>query len=88
MSDKLKLNFINYHAANPQVYEAFKRFTFQAVRHRKNFSSKAIFERLRWDSMIAGDDGFKMNNNYTPYYARLFEADHPQHKGFFRKRGV
>jgi hypothetical protein len=33
-------------------------------------------------------DGFKVNNNYTPYYARLYEAEHPELKGFFAKRKV
>lgn len=78
--------FNDYHAKNPQVYKMFEKFSLVACQHRKNFGAKVIIERIRWDTMIAGDDGFKVNNNHAPYYARLFEQLNPQYKGFFRKR--
>ena len=31
-------------------------------------------------------DGFKLNNNFTSRYARLIEREHPELRGFFRKR--
>ena len=34
------------------------------------------------------NDGFKYNNNYTPYYVRLLEKEHPEFIGFFEKRRV
>ena len=30
---------------------------------------------------------FKINNNYIPFYARLFLATHPECEGFFQTRG-
>ena len=29
---------------------------------------------------------FKISNDYISFYARLFHARHPQHKGFFRTK--
>lgn len=77
-----------YHTENPHIYEAFEKFTFQAISSgRKYFGSQAIAERIRWYSQIeAKTDIYKINDHQTPYYARLFEKNHHQHKGFFRKR--
>lgn len=77
-----------YHKNNPQVYEAFELFTFQVIRSgRKYFSARAIMERVRWNSQIeAKNDLFKINDHQVPFYSRLFESNHPHHKGFFIKR--
>lgn len=82
--------FFEYHKKNPEVWEKFKSKAFEAIRRGfKNYGSKGIFELIRWE--MGGDvksDGFKVNNIYTPMYARLFEKTYPEHKGFFRKRKV
>ena len=80
--------FLSYHADNPHVWELFEKFTLQAIRSgRGSFSAKAVFERMRWHARFetTGDE-FKINNNYTPDYARMFEEKHPQYKEFFSKR--
>jgi len=48
-------------------------------------SAKRIFERIRWESDVSGNDGYKVNNNYTPFYARMFEQKYPDAPKF-RKR--
>lgn len=80
--------FCTYHKQNPQVYEEFKKFTLKTIKKGfQNYSAKGIFELIRWHSGVAADgDVFKVNNNYTPFYARLFEKDHPKHKDYFRIR--
>ena len=78
--------FCAYHEENPHIYESFKSHALRAIGTKQNFGAKAIFEIIRWNSAISGNDGFKVNNNYTSFYARLFELEHPQHEGFFRKR--
>ena len=80
--------FWRFHQDNPRVYEMFKRFTFRAIRAGfTHYSAKSICERMRWHTDIeTRDEEFRLNNNYTAYYARLFMEDHPQHDGFFRKR--
>lgn len=73
---------------NPHFYPLFERFTIQlAERGHRNLSSKLIFERIRWESMIrtVGEE-WKLNNNYTPIYARRFMRDHPRFGELFRLR--
>tara|TARA_R100001443_G_scaffold45668_2_gene58612 strand:+ start:2235 stop:2624 length:390 start_codon:yes stop_codon:yes gene_type:complete len=87
--DELQAEFDRYHQDNPQVYEAFKRLTFQLISAgRENFSASAVVERIRWGVSIGeyGPDDFKINNNYRAFYARLFHVEHPNHDGFFRTR--
>ena len=81
-------SFVQYHQENPQVYRAFERFTLQTIqRGFDHYSAKGIFELVRWHSGTSAEgDNYKVNNNYTPFYARMFEGKHPQHDGFFRKR--
>ena len=79
-----------YHQKHPEVWDAFERFTFDRIeRGFKNYSVKAIFERIRWDMNEVGGDGvneFKIGNNHPTFYARRFMNMYPQHEGFFRTR--
>jgi hypothetical protein len=76
-----------YHEANPLIYEYFKKFTFRAInRRRKHLSAKAIFESIRWETSSRGNDGYKLNNNYHSYYARMFMNEFERYEGFFRLR--
>ncbi len=78
-----------YHAENPHVYQAFSAFAMQLIAAGVDtLSAYLIYERMRWESAIGGNDGFKLNNNYRPYYARLFMQDNPAYEGFFQLRQV
>jgi hypothetical protein len=84
----LAVKFWEWHSANPHVYELFKRYALQAAlagRHR--FSARTITERIRWHTQIdtAGDE-YKINDHWTPFYARLFVVDHPKHRRLFQFR--
>lgn len=80
--------FEQYDNENPTVWEAFKKTTLEAIEKGfSNYSSKSIFEIIRWHK--EGDlksDGFKINNNYTGDYARKFMKHYPMHNNFFRTR--
>jgi len=79
--------FQQYHEDNPQIYEAFKKYAFQLInRGYKRIGAKQICEIIRWHSMVGGDGIFKVNNNYTSGYARLFMEDFPKYDGIFLKR--
>jgi hypothetical protein len=81
------IDFPQYHHDNPGVYEAFKKYTFEAIgKGFKHISSDFILHIVRWHTPVTGDDDFKINNNYTPFYARLFMNEHPQYEGLFRLR--
>jgi hypothetical protein len=81
--------FWEYHNKYPQVYNYFKQLTLEAIEQKKykHFSARGIFQVMRFfrkDGIKA--DGFKYNNNNTPYYVRMFEVEFPKYKGFFEKR--
>ena len=79
--------FREYHEDNPHVYGAFCRAALALIgAGRTHYGAKAIFEKIRFDSIISGNDDFKINNNYVSRYSRMFERDYPEHAGFFRKR--
>jgi len=79
-------DFSNYHGANPHVYDKFKTLALRAAQSGHRFGSKAILEIMRWQTGIEGNDIYKINNNTAPYYSRLFEQQHPEYEGYFRKR--
>lgn len=86
----IRAAFDRFHADNPHVWTLFEKFALEAIaRGRGKFGAKAIFERLRWYSIVETDgEPWRLNNNYTAYYARLFESRHPEHAGFFEMREV
>jgi hypothetical protein len=49
----------------------------------------AFFNTIRWDTEEAmqGEE-FKMNNDFRPYYARLWLQNNPDHWDFFEVRRV
>ena len=88
MAKHIEEKFEVYHEQNPQVYGLFIKFTKQAKQSGiKNYSSKSVFERMRWhvDIETVGEV-FKLNNNYTAYYARKMMQDYPEFSDFFRIR--
>lgn len=87
-ADQIQIAFENFHHANPSVWQFFKSYTFDVVNSgRKHYSADAICHRIRWyKSIEEGDGEFKINNNFTAYYARMFDEEFPKHKGFFRNR--
>ncbi len=83
----MKTSFKKYHESNPQVYKEFERIALQLIKRGYiRIGAKQIFEVIRYHTMIEGNDGYKVNNNFTSDYARLFESDHPIYAGYFLKR--
>lgn len=93
----LENRFLEFHRQNPHVYILFERFAKQTAKVSDHYSSKAVWERMRWhiqfetnEVLINPDTGnpIKLNNNFTAYYAREFMRQNPQHEGFFKTREV
>ena len=79
--------FFEYHKANPHVYDLFKRFASDLyAAGRGHFGSKAIIERIRFETAVRGNDEFKINNNFASCYARLLILDMPIFREFFETR--
>jgi len=88
MKDDLKDKWWAWHKENPEFYELFKKFTFQAIQkgHRR-LSAWLIVNRIRWETMIVttGNE-YKISNDFIALYARLFMHEYPDYKGFFRTK--
>lgn len=82
------LKFVEYHQKNPHIYNIFKGTATRAINKGfKKYSAKAIFEIIRWETAsYKSPDEYKVNNNYTAFYARMFQNEYPEHKDFFRNR--
>jgi len=87
--DEMREQYLKFDKEHPEVWDMFARFSKEIIsKGYKNYSVKAVFERIRWEKDIGGDgiNQFKLNNNYTAFYARKFMDMFPEHKGFFRTR--
>jgi len=87
----LKDKFVSFDEENPHVYENLVYLTDKLVSSgRKKIGMKALFEILRWEYKINtkhGEDEFRLNNNYTSFYARKIMKEHPEHGNVFEIRG-
>lgn len=78
--------FKMYHNENPTIYSAFVEYALEAAKKYKQYSAKSIMERVRWEVEIAGGKEFKINNDFTSLYARLFVYNYPGLETFFEFR--
>jgi hypothetical protein len=76
--------FFLYHEKNLRIWElyeaeALKRIQAGALR----LSSKGIFEAIRERPEIQRTGEFKVCNDYTPHYSRVFITKYPQHRSLY-----
>jgi hypothetical protein len=83
-----KERFELYHKDNPQIYETFRAFTLRAInRGHRHLSAEFIYNIIRWETGVTEKGGeFKINNNYKPFYSRMFMKEFPEYADFFEKR--
>lgn len=88
MIGKLERAFWQFHSDNPLVYERLVKHARNWQRNHEHCSINLLFERVRWDFGMDTNtvDGFKLNNNYRAFYARLIEEKEPGMKSLFRFR--
>jgi hypothetical protein len=87
----LKEGFLEFHGQHPEVYTQLVELATKAkTRGRRKWGVKALFEVLRWQrefSDLPSDaEDFKLNNNYTAFYARLIMANESYLAGYFETR--
>lgn len=75
----IEKKFNEFDQSNPEVWRMFQMFAHQmAEKGHQVLSSKLIFERMRWETMMRSTDpDYKLNNNYTAYYARKWNREFP-----------
>lgn len=86
--ESLLMKFLDFHAGNEHIYEAFKEVT---LRYKgagaTKWSISGAIEVLRWQAQVAStiDEHyhFKIANDYKPLYARMLMACEVVLDGFF-----
>jgi hypothetical protein len=87
----LEAKFWEFHTQNPDVYQKLRSLALQMRRRGvEQYSIKSLFEVLRWHHALTTNDpsGYKLNNNYTSFYARLLMEREPELEGFFELRSL
>ena len=88
---RLQADFQRFHAENPHVYSHLERLAFK-LRNRgvQRWGVKALWEVLRYELALNTAEPvstYRLNNNFTAYYARLLMERNPEDlAGFFETR--
>lgn len=79
--------FAMFHAQNPHVADALEALAAQWLSRHKRVGIKALYEIARWESGISTTgDVWRLNNDWTAYYARLLLDRHPEWTGAIHVR--
>lgn len=87
--EAMAARFAAIDAANPEMWHLFERFAWVMIRRGfSHYSARAVLHRVRWETATPLEDAsqYKINNNWSPYYARKFHRVYPKYDGFFRNR--
>ena len=81
--------FKDLHKNKPEIYEEFCEDSKSLIaRGYKQYSAYGVMHIVRFSVWKEGvnmkpEEEFKISNNMTPFYARLFMRDNPEHDEFF-----
>lgn len=79
--------FAQWIEENSEIWEAFvKEAIAVANKGFKHYSSKTIIHFLRHHSALSEKGEWKIDNNTSPYLARLFDLRYPSYAGMFEYR--
>lgn len=89
-NDQILRRFAEFHRAKPGVWVLFRAFATRARQTRERYSARAIIHRVRWEvdmeTRQTDELGLKINNDFSPYYARMFQIVHPESADLFENR--
>ncbi len=88
-SEMFTKKFAGWLPDNFHVYDAFVLEAHKLIeRGFDHYSARTILHYLRHRSALIqhSNDGWKLNNDYSPYMARLFDLMHPHLAGLFEYR--
>lgn len=82
--------FEQFHRDNPEIYRMLVRDAHKVQSKGKRCSIYLLIERVRWFMTIETEgkqaEEFRINNNFSPFYARKLMAEEPGFKDFFQIR--
>ncbi len=79
---ELWMRFLDFHKQYPRVYEDFKKNIQNLIDGSTVLSSYVVRETMVQTEVIGVD------NNFAPYYLRIFLEEFPQYEDFFRLRAL
>ena len=81
--------FARFHAANPHIADALLSLA-RPLMHpgRRKFGVKMLYEKLRYEYAFhtAGDEEYRLNNDFTSRYSRLLVDIEPRLRDFIEMR--
>ena len=89
MTDRIAVQFAQFHTAHPWVYERLKELALDLKTSGvRQYGISGLYETLRYETSLRAKDteGFKLNNNYAALYARELARNEPILKDFFKFR--
>lgn len=87
--------FRKFHNDNPKIFQLFEHQVKRRISDWKakrkpgspRASASAIIEWMRWELPFrSNDENFRIDNNFKPYYPRLYVAKYPEDGGVFTFR--
>lgn len=85
--ETVEQRFYRFHRANPHVYIELVRLARELhAQGHPRIGCQMLIEVVRWSHLKTSSDDFKINNSYTPLYARLIMAQERDLDGFFETR--
>lgn len=78
-----------YDREHPDIWREFENVALSLIASGvEHYGAKAIMEVVRFHRTIdsTATEPFKINNNFTAYYARKFMRKYPMYDGFFETR--
>lgn len=79
-----------FHTKNPHVYRMLASLALELRRTGiRQWGIKSLYETCRYEIQIqtrSSATTFRLNNNFTAYYARLLMKSIPELRGFFKTR--
>jgi len=71
IDENKRQEFLRYHRANKWIWEAYRDEAFKLGFEYKHFGSQQVFANIRANITAYKEDGqYKVNNNWSGYYAR------------------
>lgn len=87
----LDARYRRWRDANPAVFAIFYNFAAQLLARNRPFGIRLLSNRVRWEVHMhieKDDEGFRINNNLTPYLARDLMRRMPGLKKLIQTRHV
>lgn len=85
--DEFDSRFPYWLEQNWPIWVRFEWWALHIAQSREHFGAAAIWERIRFDTLLAEKDRqWKLNNNFCADCTRLFALVHPRHSNFFSTR--